>query len=86
MQFWINRVASFLVFQPLDRDTGAPLHEERVIAVRQELNVHFEFYLLNVTGGLLDGATPFGVNLNGDTSCGSYLFDGDSFPLSDQRR
>ena len=45
VQFWINRVASYFVFQPLDPDTGAPLHEEREIAVRQELNVHFEFYL-----------------------------------------
>ena len=26
-QFWINRVASFVVFQSLDPDTGAPLHE-----------------------------------------------------------
>ena len=45
VQFWINRVASFLVFQSLVLDTGAPLHEEREIAVRQELNVHVEFYL-----------------------------------------
>ena len=37
-----------------------------MIAVRQELNVYFEFYLRNVTGGPLDGATPFGVSLNGD--------------------
>ena len=29
MQFWINRVASFIVFQPLVPDTGALLHEER---------------------------------------------------------
>ena len=86
VQFWINRVASFIVFQPMDPDTGAPLHEEREIAVRQELNVLFEFYLWNVTGGPLDGATPFGVNLNGDTSCGSDWIVGDSFPLSDQRR
>ena len=48
VQFWINRVASNIVFQPLDPDTGAPLHEERAIAVRQELNVLFEFYLRNV--------------------------------------
>ena len=52
MQFWINRVASLLCFKPLVPDTGAPLHEERVIAVRQELNVHFEFYLRKVTGGM----------------------------------
>ena len=35
----------------------------------------------------MDGATPFGVSLNGDfklvdTSCGSDLFVGDSFPLA----
>ena len=45
VQFWINRVASKIVFQPLVPDTGATLHEERVIAVRQESNVHFEFDL-----------------------------------------
>ena len=44
-----------------------------------------------VRAGPLDGATPFGVSLNGDfkpvdTSCGSDLFIGVSFPLSDQRR
>ena len=33
---WINRVASEFVFQPLHRDTGALLHDERVIAVREE--------------------------------------------------
>ena len=49
---WINRVASKIVFQPLEPDTGAPLHQERVIAVRQESNVHFEVYLRNVTGGM----------------------------------
>ena len=27
MQFGINRVASKIVFQPLDPDTGAPLHK-----------------------------------------------------------
>ena len=43
MQFGINRVASCFLFQPLDPDTDAPLHEEREIAVRQELNVHSEF-------------------------------------------
>ena len=32
--------------------TGAPLHEKLVFAVRQEFNVHFEFYLRNVTGGM----------------------------------
>ena len=35
----------------------------------------------------MDGATPFGVSLNGDfkpvdNSCGSDLFVGDSFPLA----
>ena len=45
VQFWINRVASKIGFHPLDPDTGAPLHEERVIAVRQESNVHFVFNL-----------------------------------------
>ena len=49
---WINRVASKIVFQPLVPDTGAPLHEKFVFAVRQEFNVHFEFYLRNVTGGM----------------------------------
>ena len=35
---WINRVTSEIVFQPLHPDTGAPVHEERVIAVREEPN------------------------------------------------
>ena len=42
VQFGINRVASKIVFQPLVPDTGARLHEERAIAVRQESNEHFE--------------------------------------------
>merc|ERR1712136_735327 len=49
---WINRVASEIVFQPLHPDTGAPVHEERVIAVREEPNLHLEFYQRDVTDGM----------------------------------
>ena len=52
VQFWSNRVGSKIVFQPWVPDTGAPLHEVRLIAVRKESNALFEFYLRNVTGGL----------------------------------
>jgi hypothetical protein len=51
-RIWINRVASEIVFQPLHPDTGAPLHEERVIAVREEPNLHLEFYQRDVTDGM----------------------------------
>ena len=51
-RLWTNRVASEIVFQSLHPDTGAPLHEERVTAVREEPNVHLEFYLQGVTDGM----------------------------------
>ena len=41
-RIWINFVASETVFQALHPDTGAPLYEERVTAVREESNLHFE--------------------------------------------
>ena len=59
VQFWINRVASNIVFQLWVPDTGAPLHEERVIAVRQELNVHLSS---TCETSLVDLWT--GINLN----------------------
>ena len=40
--------------------------KERVIAVRQESNVHFEFYLRNVTGGT---RTPWKLLCVGVTEC-----------------
>ena len=33
-------------------DTGAPLHEERVMTVRKKPNVHLELYQRDVTGGM----------------------------------
>ena len=30
---------------PLHPDTGAPFHEERVIAIREEPNLHLELHL-----------------------------------------
>ena len=66
VQFWINRVACKIVFQPLVPDIGAPLHEEHVIAVRQESIVDFEFYLRNVTGGM---RTPWKLLCVSVTEC-----------------
>ena len=34
--------------QPLESDTDAQLHEERVISVRNKPNLHLEFYTRNV--------------------------------------
>ena len=51
-RLWINRVASEIVFQSLHPNTGAPLHEERVTGVREEANLHLEFYLQGVTDGM----------------------------------
>ena len=34
-QSWINLVTRKIVFQPLDTDTDAQLHKERVITVRK---------------------------------------------------
>ena len=48
-RIWINRVASEIVFQPLHPDIGAPLHPERVIAVREEPNLHLEVCRRGVT-------------------------------------
>ena len=50
-RIWISRVGSEIVFQPVHYDTGAPLHEERVITVRKKTNLHLELYQRNVTGG-----------------------------------
>ena len=44
-----NRVACKIVFQPIHTDTGAPLHDELVIAVQEEPNLHPEFYQRDVT-------------------------------------
>ena len=43
-RIWINRAASEIVFRPMLSDTGAPLHEERVITVRKEPNLQLEFF------------------------------------------
>ena len=49
---WINRVTSEIVFQPLHRGTSAPVHEERVMAVLVEPNLHFELYLRDIIDGM----------------------------------
>ena len=46
-RLWANCVASEIVCQSLHPDTGAPSHEKRVTAVREESNLHLEFYLWN---------------------------------------
>ena len=39
-RIWINCAASEIVFQPMYPDTSDPLHDESVIAVREETNLH----------------------------------------------
>ena len=39
-RIWINCAASEIVFQPLYPDTSDPLHDESVIGVREELDLH----------------------------------------------
>ena len=46
--FWIHRVDIEIVFQYVHPVTGAPLHEERVVAVRKELNLHHKVYQRDV--------------------------------------
>ena len=46
---WLSVRSVSVVFQLLQPDTGAPLHEERVIAVRVEPDMHFESYQRDVT-------------------------------------
>ena len=48
-RIWMNRVASEILFQPLHPDTGAPSHDECVIAVREEPTSHLEFHQRDVT-------------------------------------
>ena len=38
-----SRFASKIVLQPLELDTDAQLHKERVISVRKKPNLHLEF-------------------------------------------
>ena len=48
-RIWINCVVSEIVFQPLHSDTDtSKLHDERIIAVREEPNLHIVFYQKDV--------------------------------------
>ena len=51
-RIWIIFVASEILFQPMYSDTGAPLHEERVITVRKKPNLHLELCQQDVTCGM----------------------------------
>ena len=51
-RIWINRVASEIVFQPFHTDAGAPLDEERVVALWGEPSLHFEFLQRGVADGM----------------------------------
>ena len=42
-RIWINLVASEMVFQLFHPDTGAPLHDECVVAIREERHWLHEF-------------------------------------------
>jgi hypothetical protein len=48
----IDRVASEIVYQPLQPDSGVPMDEERVIAVRSDPNLHLEYFQRFVTDGM----------------------------------
>ena len=67
-RLWTNRVASEIVFQSLH----PPLHEERVTAVREEPNLHIEFYLQGVTDGM---RSPWKLLVGGleESSGGDYI-------------
>ena len=41
-----HRAASEMVFQPIHRDTGAALHDERFTAAREEPNQHIVHVLV----------------------------------------
>ena len=73
-RLWTNRVASEIVFLFLHLDTGAPLHEERVTAVREEPNLHLEFYLQGVTDGM---RSPWKLLVGGleESSGGDYSWE-----------
>ena len=49
---WINRVTSEIVFQPLHPDACALVHEERVMTVLKEPNLHFELHWRDITDGM----------------------------------
>ena len=81
-RIWINRVESEIVFQPLHPDITAPLHEERVTAMREEPSLHFLFYQRDVTDGMrsLHGAERVetldcsGLPIDGtETVCASHV-------------
>ena len=59
-RIWISRVASEIVFQPTYSDTGAPLHEGRVLTVRRKPNLHPELFLRDVTGGMRTPIVSYG--------------------------
>ena len=43
-RIWTGSVTSMFETQPLDTDTGAQLHEERFITVREEPSLHVELH------------------------------------------
>ena len=43
-RIWPNRVANRTVSQPLHPGIGASLHNEHVISVQEEFDLHLEFY------------------------------------------
>ena len=48
-RIWINPVTSEVTLQPLEPDTDtSKLHDERIIAVREEPNLHIVFYQKDV--------------------------------------
>ena len=51
-RIWSNRVANRTVSQPLHPGIGASLHNEHVITVQEEFELHLDFYQRDVAAGM----------------------------------
>ena len=66
----INRATSAVLIQTLDHNTDAPWHNERVVDVREETNLHFDSYQRDATDGVrsrwkhLADVAPIGLQHN----------------------
>ena len=51
-RIWINRATSAVLIKPLDHNTDAPWHNDRVLEVREETILHLDCYQRDATDGL----------------------------------